>query len=53
MKNSTNLNDIEELCAQSFVWDAHAGVFPNPAVDLNLLNEWLNLLKNGWIDEIN
>jgi hypothetical protein len=39
VKNSTNLNNVEELYAQSFVWDAHAGVFPNPAVDLNLLNE--------------
>jgi membrane dipeptidase len=27
-------------CADTIVWDAHAGVFPDPQVDLNLLNEW-------------
>ncbi len=31
---------VIEPCAESLVWDAHAGVFPDPAVDLNLLNDW-------------
>ena len=26
----------------SLVWDAHAGVFPSPEVDLNLLDEWVH-----------
>ena len=29
-----------ELYRDALVWDAHAGVFPNPAVDLDLLQEW-------------
>jgi membrane dipeptidase len=28
------------LYRDALVWDAHAGVFPNPAVDLELLQEW-------------
>lgn len=24
----------------SLIWDAHTGIFPNPDVDLNLLNNW-------------
>jgi len=28
------------LYRDALVWDAHAGVFPNPAVDLDLLQEW-------------
>ncbi len=31
---------VIEPCANSLVWDAHAGVFPDPAVDLNLLDAW-------------
>jgi membrane dipeptidase len=30
----------EALCANAFIWDAHAGVFPSPQVDLNLLDDW-------------
>ena len=26
----------------ALVWDAHAGVFPDPKVDLTLLNDWLD-----------
>ena len=28
------------LCADALVWDAHAGVFPDPKVDLALLQDW-------------
>lgn len=35
-----NKNEIEKFCAQALVWDAHAGIFPDAAIDLNLLNEW-------------
>lgn len=37
MSNST---DSEFLYESALVWDAHAGVFPNPQVDLNLLQDW-------------
>ncbi len=33
---------VIEPCAESLVWDAHAGIFPDPGVDLNLLNDWRN-----------
>ena len=29
-----------ELCANALVWDAHAGVFPDPQIDLTQLNDW-------------
>jgi len=29
-----------DLGAGTIVWDAHAGVFPDPQIDLNLLNDW-------------
>ena len=32
--------DSEHLYREALVWDAHAGVFPSPEVDLNLLDEW-------------
>lgn len=32
--------DLEKLYQDALVWDAHAGVFPSPEVDLNLLQEW-------------
>ncbi len=32
--------DLDQLFADALVWDAHAGVFPNPGVDLNLLDDW-------------
>jgi len=31
---------LEKLYRDALVWDAHAGVFPSPGVDLNLLREW-------------
>ena len=40
MHNLINEKDIERFCSQSLFWDAHAGVFPDAMVDLNLLDEW-------------
>ena len=34
---------LEQLYREALVWDAHAGVFPSPQVDLNLLDEWRQL----------
>jgi membrane dipeptidase len=31
---------LQQLYQDALVWDAHAGVFPSPEVDLNLLDEW-------------
>ena len=31
---------LEKLYRDALVWDAHAGVFPSPEVDLDLLREW-------------
>ena len=31
---------LQQLYREALVWDAHAGVFPSPGVDLNLLDEW-------------
>ncbi len=31
---------MSNLLTDALVWDAHAGVFPNPKIDLNLLNAW-------------
>ena len=42
MSSSKNLSDMKKLCTQSFIWDAHAGVFPNSEIDLNLLDSWRN-----------
>jgi len=33
-------DDLQQLYQDALVWDAHAGVFPSPDVDLNLLDEW-------------
>jgi membrane dipeptidase len=40
MKNLKHLSDMQQLCAQSFIWDAHAGIFPDPKINLNLLDAW-------------
>ena len=40
MIKTTTSSSSELLCKESFVWDAHAGVFPDPSIDLNLLNSW-------------
>ncbi len=32
--------DISGLYQDTIVWDAHAGVFPSPQVDLSLLKDW-------------
>ncbi len=37
MQTETNLT---RLYQDALVWDAHAGVFPSPEVDLNLLDHW-------------
>ena len=34
--------DLTQLYSDALVWDAHAGVFPSPQVDLNLLEDWRN-----------
>ena len=36
-------NNLEKLYRKALVWDAHAGVFPSPEVDLSLLDEWPGL----------
>ena len=33
-------SDVQNLYHNALVWDAHAGVFPSPEVDLELLQEW-------------
>ena len=38
--------NLEKLFQDALVWDAHAGVFPGPEVDLNLLQEWLDFGVN-------
>ena len=35
-------NTAKKIYESSLVWDAHAGVFPSPEVDLNLLDDWIN-----------
>jgi membrane dipeptidase len=40
MKYSKHLGDMQQMCAQSFIWDAHAGIFPDPKINLNLLDAW-------------
>ncbi len=40
MKQSKQLSDIQQMCAQSFIWDAHAGIFPDPKINLTLLDAW-------------
>jgi len=40
VNNSTDFNDTEEIYTQALVWDAHAGIFPDSGIDLNILNEW-------------
>ena len=30
----------QSIYSDALVWDAHAGVFPSPQVDLNLLDDW-------------
>jgi membrane dipeptidase len=33
-------SDIQNLYQNAFIWDAHAGVFPSPEIDLGLIQEW-------------
>ena len=37
--NSASSRSLK-LYADALVWDAHAGVFPDPKVDLGLLKDW-------------
>lgn len=32
--------DVNQFIQESLVWDAHAGIFPSPDVDLNVLDVW-------------
>ncbi len=34
--------NASKLYRETLVWDAHAGIFPSPEVDLNLLEDWHN-----------
>ncbi len=40
MPNTFTSKPALELYTNALVWDAHAGVFPDPKVDLVLLNDW-------------
>jgi len=40
MNFPNNQTNVEKMCSQAFIWDAHAGVFPNAEIDLNLLDVW-------------
>ena len=40
LMNHNNAQAASQLYRESLVWDAHAGVFPSPQVDLNLLQTW-------------
>lgn len=40
MSRAATFSPAEKLISDAFVWDAHAGVFPDPAIDLTLLNSW-------------
>ena len=40
MSNTGMASQAEQLYMDAFVWDAHAGVFPDSAIDLKLLNSW-------------
>jgi len=40
MPSESVSDHAQALCADAMVWDAHAGVFPDPSVDLGLLNDW-------------
>ncbi len=31
---------LQEFYRESFVWDAHAGIFPDPKVNLSVLEDW-------------
>jgi len=40
MSTASITSKSSDFYADALVWDAHAGVFPNSKVDLNLLNDW-------------
>ena len=40
MSSAAHSQDIGALYDEALVWDAHAGVFPDPKVDLSLLEVW-------------
>lgn len=31
---------MTKMPKRSLVWDAHAGLFPSPEMDLNILEDW-------------
>ena len=40
MSSTSPSAEIHEFYDAALVWDAHAGVFPDPKVDLALLDAW-------------
>ncbi len=40
LSTATASSRSSDLSNSALVWDAHAGVFPDPKVDLSLLSEW-------------
>ena len=40
MTSNITSSAAEKLYNDAFVWDAHAGVFPDPAINLSLLGSW-------------
>ena len=33
---------MTKMLKKNLVWDAHAGLFPSPEMDLNILEDWRN-----------
>jgi|TARA_B110000902_G_scaffold232919_1_gene276294 membrane dipeptidase len=33
---------MTNMLKNNLVWDAHAGLFPSPEMDLNILEDWRN-----------
>jgi len=40
MSSASVTSSSSDFYSDALVWDAHAGVFPSPKVDLSLLNDW-------------
>jgi len=40
MIDTTESNRLQDLFSNALLWDAHAGIFPDPEVKLNLLEAW-------------
>ena len=46
MSSSAVSSETKALIQDALVWDAHAGIFPDPGVDLSLLKTWRDLDVN-------